>query len=264
MSINFEFIDDPDKYPFSLEVSAEGVQIVRTGRINTDDPIRAFSEATGLPAIGDICDTRFPSCVCSRIGPIARIGGRDTSGEGAGGWMKVPVLYRTPGYAGSVIIKQPTSVADKWSEISTSPASVTVYADWNDDGTGGFPPIAGGDGTTKQISTIEAKVRTFFPLEGPVPWARLIQLATENGVNESVTNLPGPFGTAARITMGIGQVRYTGFECDRQNDFLAVTHLLSLAEQHLYRGVLTDKDGNVVASEQRWIYKPLSMQGLWD
>lgn len=262
MSIEFNFIDDPSQYPFTVTRSEEGTEITRVGMVNTDDPIRGLIDAHGIPSVGDKYDDRMPDCRVVRIGPIQRMGGRDANGDGSGGTLRVPVTYRTPSFGGQILIKAPKSVNDKWSELSTSGATVTVFADWDDDGSG-TPPIAGGNGTPKQVSTLSARVKRFYPLNGQIPWARLIELAAENATNDAALVIPGPYGSSTSLQMAIGQVRYTGFESELEGQFLGVTHMLELAPSHAYFGVLTDKDGNIIASERRVIYKPLSMAGLW-
>jgi hypothetical protein len=262
MAITFEFFDDPQQGPFVVSRSEEGTEITRVGWINTDDPIRGLLEATGLPRIGDKYDDRIPDCRVVRIGPVQRVGGRDPTGQGAGGNLKVPVTYRTPAYGGQILIKAAKSVDDKWSELSTTSSTVTVYADWDDDGSG-TPPIAGGNGAPKQLSTLSARVKRFYALNGQVPWSRLIELAAENATNDTPLVIPGPYGSATSLQLDAGQVRYTGFESDLDGQFLGVTHLLELAPSHAYFGVLTDRDGNIVASERRVIYRPMDMRGLW-
>lgn len=258
----FKFLDDDEEFPFFPQDEARGMRVSRYGTIQAADPIKALAHPS-VPAVGDkFAEQMFLFVKSRRV--MGKLGGRVGSGDGP--VYKLEIAYETPTWSGAGILRA-TTPGESWTEVTTGNTNLTIYTDVvaDDDPNARRAPIAGGDGATIEIGTVEASVKVWYNRAGfaNVDVGRLVTLA-KGGVNAAPVVLPNLIGSGVSLNMARGQVRYRSFGFLRDGEFFGVEHRLALAPDFLIRVAKRDGDGMMTGViEEHTGYLDIDLGGLW-
>ena len=272
MPLTAEWIRDRDKFPWELVRASTGTTGLRTYLVNTDLIDKALT-APGLPAIDDPWDgIDYPDLTVVQVVPAAVLGGKDTTGDGAGGWCAVPVRYATPSRQ-LAVFPQP---GIKWTEVSSGVEAFTGYfplkRQTGPDGNtpnvvvgGPFAPSNNGDGFPVKQATYSARVHVYMEPNASYDAATLIALSRPCKVNNGVVRLPRIMGyQQLNWTLTRGQVLYLTHEVARDGPAMRITHHLEISNDFLYRWQYQDAKGRAVGGvvfDQ--VYEEADLSGLW-
>lgn len=263
-------IIDPDRgFTEELTLGRAAKRGQRHYLVNTDRTDLAVT-ASGVPARGDAWSAQHPDLVVVQVGPVVRLGGvPDGLGEGA--WSRVPVLYETPSAASF----RPATPDDAYTELELAGGSQTVKYPIERTIRGqpnvfGNPnePLNGGDGESIPVTTIRARVHTFWDAQTPLPVIAWLALCSPlPTLNDAPLRFPRVFGMPSRFTVGRGQARYMGFERPEAIEGTAlvrVVHVVDLAESFLIEWQRRDQNRNAVGPVfQDRFFEFRSLASLW-
>lgn len=258
----FKFLDDDEQFPFLPQDEIRGMRVARYGLIQAADPIKALAHPS-VPGIGEkFAEQMFLFVKTRRV--MGKMGGR--MGEGDGPVYKIEVAYETPTWSGAGILRA-TRPGEAWTEITTGNTNLTIYTDVGiiDDPIIRRPPIAGGDGASIEVGTVEGTVKVWYDRAGfgNVDIGRLVNLA-KGCVNRAPLVLPNLMGSGVNLNMAPGQVRYRSFGFLREGEFFGIEHRLVLAPDHLIRTVKRDADGMMTGIVDEYVgYVDDDLGGLW-
>lgn len=211
---------DPERgFNYHLRETPRGLEGERNYEVNTDLEHLAL-HAVGVPRLGEawgLASAGELACaVISR--EVFRIGGRDDTGTGTGGLSRVQCLYGPvnviPGLDGK-----------PWTEVRFGVETMTAkyphfrtqVASLLDDSGLVVPPpydqIAGGDGASVELGTLEALVHVYLqPSMMGAYLSRVIALCRPSRVNRYPLVLPRLQGTNAEWAIAAEQARMRAAE----------------------------------------------------
>lgn len=150
----------------------------------------------------------------------------------------------------------------RFTQFEPAVQSQQVAYGWNDGS--GAEPIANGEGASKDVGTVSAKVRAYTRDSSGITLPRLIELQNLQAVNQTPVSLPPIYGENVPWTINPGQARYHSFRLETEQGLAVVEHTLLLAVDHKYRWRKEDDKGNAIGPvQEREIYQPMSFAGLW-
>lgn len=258
---SFQFLDDDEEFPFFPEDTGRGLRVARYGLLQAADPLKAIMHSS-VPQRGErLREDLFMFVTTRRV--VKTMGGR--VGDGSGPVYKLEIIYETPTWSGGGLLR-PARPGDTWTEWSFGTTALQVYDEVGLLRPEGIvvPPLAGGDGVSRDVGTIEATVKSWYNLEGfrAENHARMVTLS-QGWVNQDPLVLPNLIGSGVNLTMGAGQVRYVSAEYIREGEFYGIAHHVKLAIDHKVRIGEKDENGLLGPLVPKQIYAPIDMSGLW-
>lgn len=261
-----------EQFRESCAITAAGMSGVRNYLVNTDIVDRAIF-APGLPAMfhsWSNANDLTRACKVCKIGEAERLGGKDTSGEGAAGSCRVPVYYDTPGARGSIVIPVPERVGDAWTEMRNGTENaLAIYGLTNDGSVDPTRQINNGEGFSIEFGTLEYLVHVFYDLDGRgvgggIDTDKLDELTYPSKVNKEDLIFPAFYRTTHRPKKKAGTVRYRSYEIQQCGLFLEVIHHLEIRSSFLYTYEVMDARGLPVGqSTFAQVYAEEDLSGLW-
>jgi len=238
-------ITDPDRgFSEEFALTRGGKRGQRNYLVDTDRADLAVF-ADGLPRQGDIWSAEHADLVVTQVGPIARMGGKD-SGGGLGAYSRVPVLYETPTAASF----RPASPDDAYTEIELAAGTETQVFPIERQGADLVIPCRGGDGESIVKITMRSRVHTFHDFQDPLPvlgW--IARCSPKPRLNNGPLRFPKVFGGQARFQVGEGQALYLGFEQPERvqgTAMIRVVHVFDLAEDFWVEWQRSNAEGMAV------------------
>lgn len=229
--------------------------------VDTRDPALAL-EASGLPRPGDPWSPAYTRLVCVGYDTVRVLGGV-TDAAGGGGWCVVPVVYRTPGFAGRTGALPGTRTL-RFEFVGAD--SVTVYKPI--DPSPDQYVLDNGRGAPRDVGRHRAVV-TRYDAPGSAPaqayLQRLISLATEQAVNSDAVALPPLVGTNDAYYLPAGQGRFNAWGMDFRDGLVVTEIQILIAADHHFRWLGEDENGNPMQSLRYTdrVYPERPFAGLW-
>lgn len=248
-------IDDPDR-GWDEDAVREGDSYTawRHYRVNTRRLLVAMA-ASGLPLPGSAFDPLFPRCVARTYRRVSKFGSDSMTGEDGTSIIRVDFSDQ----AGTLRL---LTHGTRFTQFEPAVQSQQVAYGWNDGS--GAEPIANGEGASKDVGTVSAKVRAYTRDSSGITLPRLIELQNLQAVNQTPVSLPPIYGENVPWTINPGQARYHSFRLETEQGLAVVEHTLLLAVDHKYRWRKEDDKGNAIGPvQEREIYQPMSFAGLW-
>ena len=245
----FKWVADAGQFGWTARDSSAGVEVVRHGLVDTDDPGLALF-VPGLPRVGDAYSPLLPGVVVSDV-LVDRLGGTP-NGLGDFGSCRVRVAYAFPRLASSGPALPP---GQAYTDLGGSQVVDTTYATLD----GQTIP----NGVAVEAGRLDAAVHAFVLPTGVVDIPRLVALMLPSKVNDAAMVLPPILGGANSLAMDVGQVRYKGFALHARTNALEIVHQLSLAPDHLSYWRYFDASGQAGPESAGPVYPPASFGGLW-
>lgn len=282
MAITATPVRNKDGCEWGVTITDAGLAGIRHYHVNTDlEELAVFAD--GLPRVGDAWgDADLASLYCTRIGPAIRLGGKDLTGLGDGGWCRVPVEYASPTGSSFNI----PSDGRKWTELRLITGSKTIkfpLRRWRVEHAAGvmpnppaydsaeysgpIDPIEGGDGCSIVATGIEARVHRYYRLGVEYDFNRSVQLTTPRPhVNRDPIILPRINGFANEWTVGERQALYVGAEPPSVDGlYVKITHVLQLADDWRFIWQPKRREGDVIRTLTHFdeTYDGADFSNLW-
>lgn len=271
MAITASWVRDRDRFPWWVRMREGRYTGLRTFLVNTDLVDLALM-AEGLPKYGSAWSSDYPTLAVLEYGDVEVLGGRDTTGEGAAGWCKVPVLYSDP-EPGRFVAADPRLA---YTEIQASTQQVTVRMPRrrfnSPDGetvgpevVGPLDQINGGDGAAVLVGELTVAVTTWIHQGQAYDFGRLARLMTPCKVNDAAITLPPFVGTTTRWTLSPGMAMYVGFRNPEVDQgYVKIVHVLQVARDFLVRWQREDARGRALPGIMLdEVYAAADFGGLW-
>lgn len=253
--------------PPVLRYGRNGWEGSREYLIDTMDEYSAIQQCPDQ--YGSSWSSALKDCVVTDL--FTRYIAKKDGSSGTGGLTVVHAEFSEPGTGARL---PPPIIGQKFTLLASETDTVTVYFDRRALPDAGSPPnplnwpLHNGDGVSKKVGLVSAKVYSYIPTTTFPNLARIFGLLRRHSINSDAVQLPAILGTTTTINLQPGQCQYDGF--DHQlvgavgSRAIEIVHSLLLAPDFLDRWKAEDEDGNSVGSEiQSQIYDTEPFFGLW-
>lgn len=212
----------------------------------------------------------LPQCQCSQLTTRYLFGKDDASGSG--GVSVVRCEFSEPGSNGTL---PPPQIGLKYTILGSQSGNQTVYADIRAPSDPGSPPnplsfpLHNGDGISKAVGLLTAKVYSYIPTTTFPDLARIARLNRRRPVNSDNLTLPNILGTTFPVFLAAGQCQYDGFSHNLVGAAggvraIEIIHDLLIAPDFIERWRLEDEEGNLFGDEvQSVINTSEPFTGIW-
>lgn len=268
MAITFTVVTDKNiAAPPSIRTFVGGHRARETWMADSSQE-REVVVAPEFPKIGDPFDAvLFPNVKLIEADTRYWVG-KDSIDKTKRGRVLVDLVWETPGLNGAL---PPPIPGSRFTTMTPSSVSQTVYGAVNPDGSPVLPSVSigNGSGVEKVFGVFTFEVHRYEDKETFNPNSLMQQmnfLQADGRLNASSLLLPPLLGSGDDILLSPGQARYVSGRMDDNQGVVEIIHEIAVGLDHTAYWGVEDKDGNLIATGIARIYPDGTAQdwaGLW-